>query len=109
MNERLKRLLDYLETTLNPRRQTEIELLHRRALGWEPVRRLPLLFTFPIPAEARFQPYPHSQVFDDPEKMLYNELVHAKEVMSTSRYPRSARFTTWPSKPGDSRSPGHPA
>jgi hypothetical protein len=30
-----------------------------------------------MPANSPFQPYPHSQIFDDPEKMLYNELVYA--------------------------------
>ena len=85
MNHQLKRLLDHLAATLDPRRQAEIELLHRKALGWEPVRRLPLLLTFPIPADAPFQPYPHSQIFDDPEKMLYNELVYAIETSIASR------------------------
>ena len=80
MNDQLRQLLDHLAATLDPRRQTEIELLHRKALGWEPVRRLPLLLTFPIPTGLPFQPYPHSQVFDDPEKMLYNELVYAIET-----------------------------
>ena len=72
MNDQLKRLLDHLAATLDPRRQTEIELLHQKALGWEPIQRLPLVCTYPIPANAPFQPYPHSQIFDDPEKMLYN-------------------------------------
>ena len=85
MNHQLKQLLDHLAATLDPRRQAEIELLHRKALGWEPVRRLPLLLSFPIPADAPFQPYPHSQIFDDPEKMLYNELVYALETSIASR------------------------
>ena len=40
MNDQLKRLLDHLAATLDPRRQIEIELLHRKALGWEPLQRL---------------------------------------------------------------------
>ena len=76
MNDQLKRLLDHLTATLDARRQAEIELLHRKALCWEPVPRLPLVLAYPMPVDAPFQPYPHSQVFDDPEKMLFNELVH---------------------------------
>ena len=77
MNDQLKRLLDHLAATLDPRHQAEIELLHRKALRWEPVPRLPLVLAYPIPVDVPFQPYPHSQVFDNPEKMLFNELVHA--------------------------------
>jgi hypothetical protein len=33
MNAQLKRRLDHLEKTPNPRRQAEIELLHRKALA----------------------------------------------------------------------------
>ena len=83
--DQLKKLLDHLSATLDARRQDEIEQLHRKALAWEPVKQLPLLLTFPIPAESPFQPYPHSQVFDDPEKMLYNELVYATETSIACR------------------------
>jgi hypothetical protein len=85
MNDQLKRLLERLAATLDPQRQAEIEQLHRKALLWEPVRRLPLLLSFPVPAESPFQPYPHSQVFDDPAKMLYNELVYALETSIACR------------------------
>jgi hypothetical protein len=77
MNDKLKHLLNHLAAMLDVRRQTEIEALYQRALRWEPVPRLPLLLTYPMPSEASFQPYPLSQVFDDPEKMLYNELAYA--------------------------------
>jgi len=77
MNCKLKELLEHLTEVSAPQRQLEIEELHRRTLNWEPVERLPLVMRYPIQQDARFQPYPHSQVFDDPEKMLYNELVHA--------------------------------
>lgn len=77
MNPEIERLLDHLVETLDPGRQAEIEDLHRRALTWEPVERLPLVLSYPLPEDAVFKPYPHSQIFDDPEKMLYNELVHA--------------------------------
>lgn len=80
MDDRLKRLLDHLAATLRPERHAEIEQLHRKALTWEPVRRLPLMLAFPIPVDLPFQPYPHGQVFDDPEKMLYNQLVYDGEM-----------------------------
>jgi len=77
MNERLHRLLDHLCETLDAGRQAQKDALYRRALNWEPVARPPLVVTYPLPDEVRFRPYPHREIFDDPEKMLYNELVHA--------------------------------
>jgi hypothetical protein len=41
------------------------------------VEQLPLVLSFPYLRSASFQPYPHREVFDNPEKMLFNELVHA--------------------------------
>ena len=76
MNERLKDLLDHLAETLRPQREAEIEDLHRRALSWQPVERLPLVLSYPAPA-GRFAPYPHAETLADPEKMLFNELVSA--------------------------------
>ena len=77
MRESLRRLLDHLEESLDPARQQQIETLHQQALGWEPVPRLPLVISYPLPEDGPFQPYPHSQALADPEKMLHNELVHA--------------------------------
>jgi hypothetical protein len=77
MNKLLQDLLNRLEGELNPEKQALIEELHERALNWKPVDRLPLTFTFPYPASNTFQPFAHREIFDDPEKMLFNELVHA--------------------------------
>lgn len=77
MNARLRKLLNHLCDTLDGRRQAGTDALYRRALNWEPVARPPLVVSFPLPKDAPFQPYPHREIFDDPEKMLYNELVHA--------------------------------
>jgi len=77
MNQNLKALLNHLSATLDETRQAEIEDLHRRALSWLPVKRLPLVMSYPLPAHAKFTPYPHREVFNDPEKMLYNELTYA--------------------------------
>ena len=75
MNIRLKKMLNHLAETVDTQRQTKIEDLHRRALSWEPVERLPLVLQYPLPKEGLFQLYPHRQVFDNPEKMLYNQFV----------------------------------
>jgi hypothetical protein len=77
IDERLRKLLDYLSDALEPARQGEIQDLYVRALNGEPVQRLPLIISHPVPADARFQPYPHHEIFEHPAKMLYNELVNA--------------------------------
>jgi hypothetical protein len=76
MNARLVELLDHLEGTLTLEREAQIEALHRRALSWEPVKRLPLILSYPAPP-GRWSPYPHAEALADPEKMLFNELVSA--------------------------------
>jgi len=77
MNARLRKLLDHLCQTLDVGRQSRTEALYRRALNWEAVEQPPLVVTYPLPPDTAFPPYPHRESFDDPEKMLYNELVHA--------------------------------
>lgn len=77
MLSELDNLLRHLEKTLDPRKEAEIEELHRNALSWERVPRLPLIMHYPFPADAAFHPFPHGQIFGDIEKMLFNELVHA--------------------------------
>ena len=76
MRVKLHELLEFLSGQLTPERESEIEELHRRALNWEPVQRLPLVLSYPAPAE-RFAPYAHAEALVEPEKMLYNELVSA--------------------------------
>jgi hypothetical protein len=76
MNARLTDLLDHLAATLTPEREAGIEDLHRRALSWQPVERLPLVLSYPAPQD-RWAPYPHAEALADPEKMLFNELVSA--------------------------------
>ncbi len=77
MNSELKCLLDWLSEKLDTDRLDSIAARYRRSLAFEQVDRPPLVFTYPYPESAEFQPYPHREIFDDPEKMLYNELVHA--------------------------------
>lgn len=73
----LKSLLHLLEDKCNPVQQQRIENCHQKALNWELVDHLPLVVTFPYPESNKFQPYPHHEIFDNPEKMMFNELVHA--------------------------------
>ena len=73
----LDALLEHLSSVLVKGRLSEIEQLDQRALSWETVERLPLVLSYPLPDDLPFQPYPHSEIFGDPEKMLFNELVHA--------------------------------
>jgi len=77
MSPSLKVLLDHLSATLDEPRQVEVEDLHRRALSWLPVKRLPVVMSYPLPLDAKFKPFPHREVFADPEKMLFNELTYA--------------------------------
>lgn len=77
MLDQLKQLLQFLEATVNLQKQNEVFENHRKSLNWEQVEKLPLVVTFPYPKSQKTQPFPHSEVFDNPEKMLFNELVHA--------------------------------
>src|SRR5512137_462930 len=77
MNARLAALLRQLADTLDPAREQEIANRHQAALAYEPVDRLPLVISYPLPPDSPWQPYPHHEIFDDPEKMLFNELVSA--------------------------------
>ena len=77
MNEKLHRLLTHLQEKLDPRELGQIDDLTCRAVTWQNVERLPIILYYPIDGEALFEAYPHHEVFDDPEKMLYNELVSA--------------------------------
>ncbi len=77
MNSKLKELLDRLEGELNPAGQEASFERQRKALNWEPVDRLPFVTSFPYPGDHPVQPFPHREIFDNPEKMLFNELVCA--------------------------------
>jgi len=77
MNARLSALLRQLADTLDPAREQEITARHRAALSYEPVDRLPLVVSYPLSPHDPWQPFPHHEIFDDPEKMLFNELVSA--------------------------------
>ena len=76
MIKNLKSLLRVLESKVNPVRQNEAFECHRRALNWEETDRPPLIITFPYPKSSTYQPFPQHEIFCNPEKMLYNELVY---------------------------------
>jgi hypothetical protein len=73
----LRRLLDHLESSLDSAKQAAVHERHARALRYEPVERPPIIMQYPAPTDAEFNPFPHRDAFNDPEKMLFNELVHA--------------------------------
>ncbi len=73
----LKDLLKYLENHLDEQKLKAAENLHQAALCWQNVPRLPIIASYPYPGDAPFQPLPHGQVFDNPEIMLFNQLVNA--------------------------------
>lgn len=51
--------------------------LHQKSLAFEPVQRLPVIFSYPTPADGKYQLVPYREIFHDPEKMLYNQLINA--------------------------------
>jgi hypothetical protein len=75
MRDELSRVLDYLEDRIDLEEQAVISDRYQKSLGWEEVDRPPLCLTYPLPEDCAFQPFPHREVFDDPEKMLHNQLV----------------------------------
>jgi hypothetical protein len=77
MSTKLMELLNMLEGSLDYSIQQKIIECHKRALNWEDTERLPLVVTYPYPPISIFYPVPHREIFTNPEKMLYNELLHA--------------------------------
>ena len=76
-SEGLARLLDHLAAGTDEARCRQSSERFVRALGWEPVDRLPVVCRYPVPPEGPFPALPHRRIFADPEAMLYNELVCA--------------------------------
>jgi len=74
MSDRLTRLLEWLEERADPAHHEAVRSLAGQAMAFEVAPRLPLRVMAPPPPEIDFRPYPYSEAFEDPEKMLYNEL-----------------------------------
>jgi hypothetical protein len=79
--EKLDRLLDFIEEHLDEEHVRRTERLHLDAMAYRPVPHLPLTLIYP---PGDIAPFPYAEAFDDPEKMLYNELV--RTVGGTSTY-----------------------
>lgn len=77
MFDPLRQLLDGLEARVSPERHKAASALFQDALAWRPVPRLPLTLGYPLPADGAFRPVPIAETLGDPEKMLFNELLHA--------------------------------
>ncbi|UCF99549.1 MAG: hypothetical protein JSV89_08410 [Spirochaetaceae bacterium] len=66
------RSLDYFEESIDLEHIRKIEQLNYDALHFGEIPYLPLTVRT---APEGFEPFPMEDVFDDPEKMLYNELL----------------------------------
>ena len=78
--DKLDALLDSIEENLDEEHVRRTERLHLDAMAFRPVSSLPLTLVYP-PEEVA--PFPYEEAFDDPEKMLYNELVRTVGGAST--------------------------
>jgi hypothetical protein len=83
MNESLEALLDHLSEKVSVEAAREKEERFKRSLRYDRVDRLPVICSYPLDEELSWQPFPHREIFDDPGKMLYNELIHAFETSIT--------------------------
>ena len=70
---KLDRLLSELEMLIDLDHADQVEDLHLKAIHYQSVPFLPL--TVICPNDDQHQLYPYAEAFDDPEKMLYNELL----------------------------------
>ena len=73
MKELLNEVLEKIEDRLDLQHAAEVEKLHVDAMHYAEIPRIPLSIEFP--ADETFVRFPYTEVFKDPEKMLYNELV----------------------------------
>ena len=79
--KKLEDMLEFLEENIDEQHAEQTEKLHLDAMGYYEVPLLPL--TLICPAED-LECYAYEDAFDDPEKMLFNELI--KTVGGTSTY-----------------------
>lgn len=71
--EQLDRLLAYLEENIDLEHVKKVEKLHCDVLNYREVPVLPLSIL--IRPDDSFKPFLYSEAFEDPEKMLFNELL----------------------------------
>lgn len=70
----LGELLDHLERALDPDHVADVRQRSIAALKYQPVDPPPISLQFPYD-ERRWQPYAYADAFEDPEKMMVNELL----------------------------------
>jgi hypothetical protein len=69
----VRAILDWIEERINLERVASVEQRHIAAMQWQSVDRPPVTISAPVPAPFRI--YPYHEAFEDPAKMLVNELV----------------------------------
>lgn len=75
-------ILDWLEDRIDLEHVARVEDRHIKALDWEPVDHPPI--TISAPVIEPFYVYPYSEVYQDPTKMLVNELIGPYAVMGST-------------------------
>lgn len=70
----LRRLLDYLEPRIDLVHVEQVAARHRAALNYESIDLLPLVCYLPYEGDD-FAPFPYPEAFDEPAKMMVNELL----------------------------------
>ena len=68
----LRGLLDFLENNIDLEHAKKAENLHINALNYDKVPFLPISIAYPVSDDIT--PFPYTQAYDDPAKMLFNEL-----------------------------------
>jgi len=77
MLRNLRNLLERLENAIDVEKQQWIRVLHRKTLDWEEIDRPPLRLSYPFAAVDELSLYGAEEICDNPEKMLFNELLYA--------------------------------
>ena len=73
-DDRVKRILDYLEARIDLEHTQKVAERHRASLDFQPVDHLPLVIYLPYESDM-FDMYPYPEAFHDPAKMMVNELL----------------------------------
>ena len=69
----LQQILSLLEDSLDPEHIKQVKISYKKSLNWADADRTPpIRVLFP---NEDFRPYPYSEAFHEPEKMLFNELL----------------------------------
>ena len=70
----LQHLLDYIEERIDLDHCAEVDDRYKRALSFEPIDKPPLVISCDEPV-SDFTPFPYSEAFYDPAKMMFNQLL----------------------------------